>query len=69
MINVFLDGDGFQIWTDTEAGHQDGRCLGVGDTLRAALKDAKDELNHDLDQLAKVEDAVRNHHPFPIKTP
>lgn len=52
MINVFSEpGEGFSVWTDTEVGPKDGRCLGLDKTRREALLNAKRELNDDLHSL------------------
>ena len=61
MIHVFDDDDCFNVWTDTEVGEKDGRCIGLHkhDRLRALLQ-AEKELKTDL---AKVRKLISNTSP------
>lgn len=55
MISLFQDHGGFQVWTDTGVGEQDGRCIGCDDHNRLkALRDAEKELESDLAQVRKL---------------
>lgn len=57
MIHVFCEqGNGFEfeVWSDCgRHAVQDGRCIGVGKNVLAALRDARRELRLDLGQLEK----------------
>lgn len=58
MINIFHDTEGFQVWSDTEVTPKDGRCIGVGNTLREAIEAAKKELQSDLEALEHVTESA-----------
>ena len=48
-IHTFVEDGDVAVWTDTEDGeHYTGRCIGYGETLAAALEDARAELQADL---------------------
>ena len=52
MIHVLLVDGEWEVWTDTsDGGERDGRCLALGDTKLAAMKDAVAELESDLASL------------------
>jgi hypothetical protein len=54
MIHIVKYDEGhWTVWTDTEAGEQDGRCLGRGTTEKVALKEAWLELREDETEILR----------------
>lgn len=52
MINILkYEEDLWAVWTDTEGGERDGRCIGVGNTREAAVDEAMVELLSDVGEL------------------
>lgn len=52
MIHVIKDPDGrWHVWTDTEVGEKDGRCLAISPEKKRALLGAIDELEQDIERL------------------
>jgi hypothetical protein len=61
MINLFSNSttNKWEIWTDTDAGERDGRCLAVGNSEHQVIEEAMTELLDDLVLLV----SLRKHPP------
>jgi hypothetical protein len=55
MIHLFKQDGRFEIWTDTEVGPRDGRCLAVHERPQEALRIAIQDLETDLKVLRHLQ--------------